>query len=122
MSWDGRAESSGAVGYPAYEGAAWAVVHWMSKEHPADLDKFRASVQRGAPVEAAWAESFREAPLDGLDATVRAYLGQPDRRLWWVEVTVLAVQFGIRRVTTADLTRLREELAQGKSESVATVR
>jgi len=122
MTWDGRAESSGAVGFPAYEGAAWALVHWMSKEHPADLDKFRASIQRGAPVEAAWAESFPDAPLDGLDATVRAYLRQPDRRLWWVEVTVPAVQFGIRSVTAAELARLREELAQGKSESIATVR
>jgi hypothetical protein len=123
MSWDGRAESSGAVGYPAYEGAAWALVHWMSKERAADFDKFRAAIQRGTSVDAAWSGSFPDAPLDGVDATVRAYLRQPDRRLWWVEVGPLpSMQVGIRRVTGAELARLREELTQGASGSIATVR
>ena len=123
MTWDGRAESSGNVGFPAYEGAAWALVHWMSKERPAALEKLRAAIQRGSAPDLAWAQAFPDVPLDSLDATVRAYLRQPDRRLWWVALgQIPRVPPRMRTVTTAELTQLRAEIAQGAPGSVATVR
>jgi hypothetical protein len=123
MSWDGRAESSGAVGFPAYEGAAWAVVHWMSKEHGAAFDQFRAGIQRGVAPDVAWDDAFPDVPLGTLDATVRAYLHQPDRRLWWVQLGPIPREPPrMREVTAAELAQLRAELGQGAPASVATVR
>jgi hypothetical protein len=123
LSWDGRAVSSGDVGYPAYEGVAWALVHWMSKERPEAFDRFRAAIQRGTPVDTSWAGAFPDVSPQALDETVRAYLRQPDRRLWWVDAGKLpSVPLQMRPVTVAELAQLRDELAQGAAGSVATVR
>jgi Protein of unknown function (DUF1570) len=123
MAWDGRAASSGDTGFPAYEGAAWALVHWMSKERSAGLDRFRASLQRGIAADVAWADAFPDVPMGEIDATVRAYLRSPDRRLWWVALgPIPRSPPRIRAVTAAELAQLRTELEQGAPESVATVR
>ena len=84
MAWDGREASSGDTGFPAYEGAAWALVHWMSKERPEGLARLRAALQRGIALDVAWSDAFPDVSLGAIDATVRAYLRSPDRRLWWV--------------------------------------
>ena len=122
MSWDGRAESSGATGFPAYEGAAWALVHWMSKVRPQSLDRFRGAIQRGVALDAAWADAFPDVSFDAIDATVRAYLRQPDRRIWWIQPgAVPRAPPHMRAVTRAELAQLRAELDQGAPGSVATV-
>ena len=123
MAWDGREASAGATGFPAYEGAAWALVHWMSKERPAGLDHFRAALQQGMGVDVAWSSAFPDVSLGEIDATVRAYLRSPDRRLWWVQLQAIPKDPPrIRAVSWAELAQLRTELAQAAPDAVATTR
>ena len=123
MAWDGRADSSGASGFPAYEGAAWALIHWLSKERGAGFDLYRAEMQRGVAPEVAWGDAFPDVPAQDIDARVHAYLQAPDRRLYWVALPPIPKDPPvIRPVSAAELAELRDQLSQGAVSSVATVR
>lgn len=123
MAWDGREASSGDTGFPAYEGAAWALVHWMSKERPEGLARLRAALQRGIALDVAWSDAFPDVSLGAIDATVRAYLRSPDRRLWWVALeSIPRTPARVQPVSAAELAQLRGELSQGAPESIGTTR
>ena len=58
MSWDGKEVNAGAAGFPAYEGAAWALPFTgCRRERPAAMDRYRSALQRGTS-DVAWADAF----------------------------------------------------------------
>lgn len=123
MAWDGRATTSGACGFPALEGGAWASVNWMIKVRPEAFTAFRAALRQGVPTAQAWRTAFPDLSLDELGTLVHAYLRKPNQRIWWMAAPPVAqAPPSFRSLSSTEVEALLAELKATAPDSIATVR